>query len=404
MIMKNNSLLRASASVVLLALFSIAGRARAADVTVGCPGGSGGTYPTINAALTAIGLTGPSTITVTGTCTEYVALTNARSLAILGSAGAKLVALQDFDAIDISLSQDITIAGLEIVGVPGSVAGGGGAGVYAYDGSEVHILSCNIHDNEGGGVVADTKTQLFLHGTTVHNNTPNDGLDVLNNSSADVFGTTIQNNGLPVTGGVGILVNDRSSLVLRQANSILNNGDYGILATVLSSVHIQSAVVGNFSTISGHGVDGIAVARDSSLQINGASPQVVTANGSSCPLDPTCGGVYALRNSVVNLGNASITGNHGSGVNVDQGSNLVLNSATLSNNSGDGVHVEEIAIGNINLGNTITGNGGASVFCDSRSLVLGDLSAFSKVKCAQSQGGGKPEHGEHERAGRVWNN
>jgi hypothetical protein len=201
----------------VLTLFLLAGGVHAADVTVSCPGGSGGTYPSINAALAAIGQTGPSSITVTGTCNEYVALTNARSIAILGGAGgAKIVGLQDSDVIDITLSQDMTLADLEIVGTPGSVAGGGGVGVYVYDASEVHIVRCNIHDNEGGGVVADTGALLFLNQTTIHNNTPNDGLDVLNNSSADIVGSTFQNNGLAVAGGVGIFVNDRSNAVLRQ--------------------------------------------------------------------------------------------------------------------------------------------------------------------------------------------
>lgn len=404
--MRNNCALRASASLMLLTLFLLARGVHAADVTVSCPGGSGGTYPSINAALAAIGQTGPSSITVTGTCTEYVALTNARSLSILGGAGgAKILGLQDFDVIDITLSQDITLADLEIVGTPGSVAGRGGVGVYAYDASEVHIVRCNIHDNEGGGVVADTGVLLFLNHTTIHNNTPNDGLDVLNNSSADIVGSTFQNNGFPVTGGVGIFVSDRSNVVLRQTNLIQNNGDFGVLAVTLSNVHFQSGVAGRFTTISGHGVNGIAVQRSSALQLNGVSPQVITGNGSSCPLDPTCGGVYALQNSSVKTGNASISGNQGSGINVDQGSNLALNSASVSNNSGDGVHVEEIAIGNIFSGNTIIGNGGASVFCDERSLVVGNLSGFSKVKCEQGEEKrGKSEHGERDKKSKERDN
>jgi hypothetical protein len=105
------------------------------------------------------------------------------------------------------------------------------------------------------------------------------------------------------------------------------------------------------------------------------------------------------------MGNASISGNQGSGINMDQGANLSLNNATVSNNSGDGVHVEEIAIGNIGVGNTITGNGGAAVFCDARSLVVGDLSGFSKVKCEQGEEKrGKPGHGERDRKSKERDN
>jgi hypothetical protein len=64
------------------------------------------------------------------------------------------------------------------------------------------------------------------------------------------------------------------------------------------------------------------------------------------------------------------------------------------------VHVEEMAIGNIVSGNTITGNGGASVFCDARSLVVGNLSGFSKVKCEQGAGSGNSPHAERDRKGK----
>jgi hypothetical protein len=396
--MTKNLVFRASASGTLLTLFLLSGIAHAADVTVGCPGGGGGAYPSINAALAAIGQTGPSTISVTGTCNENVTLNNARSLTIFaGPGGAKIVGPQDSDTFDIFLSQDITLQDLEIVGTPGTTVATAGGGVFISDASEVHLVRCNIHDNQGGGVFADTGSLLFLNHTSIQNNAPGDGLDVTNNSSADVVGSTIQNNGFPVTGGVGVFVINRSSIVFRQTNFILNNGDIGVFAQTLSNIGFQSAVAGRFTTVSGHGQDGIAVSRDSTLGLNGVNAQVVTGNGSSCPLDPTCGGIYAVRNSTVSTGNAIISGNQGSGINVDQGSNLLLNNATVSNNSGDGVHVEEIAIGNIGVGNAITGNGGASVFCDERSLVVGDLTGISKVNCDRNDPPGKSRHGADDK-------
>jgi Right handed beta helix region len=392
------NILRATALALLPTLFLLPGVGRAANVTVGCPGGSGGTYPSINAALAAIGQIGPSTITVTGTCDENVTLVNARSLTIMaGTGGAKVVGPKDSDVFDIFLSQDIRLQGLEIIGVPPTNPNTAGGGVFVTDTSEVHLVACNVHDNQGGGVFSDTGSLVFINHTQIHNNTPGDGLDVLDNSSADVVASAIENNGLAVTGGVGVFVSNGSSVVIRQRNFIQNNGDIGILAQTLSNVRFQSGVAGRFSTVSGHGVDGIFVTRDSTLQLNGVNTQVVTGNGSACPLDPTCGGIYAVRNSTVSMGNASISGNQGSGINVDQGSNLLLNNATISNNSGDGVHVEEIAIGNIGVNNTISGNGGASVFCDARSLVVGNLSGFSKVNCSQTALATKPAIAVQER-------
>ena len=144
---------------------------------------------------------------MTGTCNENVTLNNARSLTIFaGPGGAKIVGPQDSDTFDIFLSQDIALQDLEIVGTPGTTVATAGGGVFISDASEVHIVRCNVHDNQGGGVFADTGSLLFLNHTTIQNNTPGDGLDVTNNSSADVVGSTIQNNGLAVTGGIGVFL------------------------------------------------------------------------------------------------------------------------------------------------------------------------------------------------------
>lgn len=384
--MTKNLVFRASASGILLILFLLPTIAHAANVTVGCPGGSGGAYPTINAALAAIGPTGPSTISVTGTCNENVTLNNVRSLTIFaGPGGARIVGPQDSDAFDIFLSQDIVLQNLEIVGTPGTTVNTAGGGVFISDASEVHLLSCNIHDNQGGGVFADTGSLLFLNHTTIQNNSPGDALDVTNNSSADVVGSTFQNNGF------GIFVSNRSSVVLRRHNSILNNGDVGIEAADLSNVHIQTADPSLFTTIQGHNADGIVAARQSVVVVTGA-PHLIQNNGSVCPTDPTCGGIVALRNSTVRLFSANITANHGSGVSVQQGVDLAMNNATVSGNSGDGVHLQSISILDFGTGNVITGNHGASLFCDERSLVIGDLSGLSKVRCDHEDSSEKSQH------------
>jgi hypothetical protein len=69
---------------------------------------------------------------------------------------------------------------------------------------------------------------------------------------------------------------------------------------------------------------------------------------------------------------------------VEQGVDLVLTGAVVSHNTGDGVHVRRISIGDFTIGgNTVTGNGGASVSCDTTSLLVGDVSAISNITCKQ---------------------
>jgi hypothetical protein len=331
---------------ILLTFFLLPAAAHAANVTVGCPGGSG-TYPSIGAALTAIGQTGPSVITVTGTCKENVSLNNARSLTfIAGAGGAKIVEPQDSDAFDVVRSQDITLQNLEIVGTPGSMPGFGGGGVSITEASDLHILGCNIHDNEAGGVSANTGSLLFLRNTTIHNNTPFDGLDVAGNSTADVFGSTIQNNGSPgVNGGVGVFVTRDSVVRFRRTNLIQNNADVGIVVRLLSTVVFEFTDI-NGTTVQGHNINGILVQEGGHLQVNSPGT-VIQGNGVACPLDTACGGIFAAENSTLEVSSGTISGNQGAGISVQQGTNVHLNGATVSNNSGDGVHIQWISIGGL---------------------------------------------------------
>ncbi len=382
-------------------LFTLALPARAADVTVGCPGGSGGTYPSIGAALAALPSNGPNSITVTGTCNENVSISDMRSLVIIaGAGGAKIVQPQDSNTFDIVRSQNVTLRNLEIVGVPGSTVDSAGAGVFITEASDVRIIECDIHGNEASGVAETNNSVLFLRNTNIHNNTPGDGLDVSVSSTADVRGTTIQNNGCTGLaacfnfngGGVGVFVTRNSAVSLRRNTVIQNNGDIGIWARLLSTVGLDFGPPNTVTTVQGHNIVGLYIQEGAHLQVNGAA--LIQGNGGGCPPETpiACGGIFATENATLEFpGFGTISGNHGAGISVEQGANLHLGGGvTVSNNTGDGVHIRRISIGDFtaipgsgNPNNTITGNGGASIFCDERSLAIGNLRAFSNVRCGE---------------------
>ena len=396
--MRRLHVLKASVFAALLTLLLLPASAHATPCTAVIGVFS---YPSINDALAAlagfnaIGQTGPGIITVTGTCQESVQINNARNVTIVGLNGANVLEPNDNNAFDISQSQGITLQNLDI-----SSTGPDAEGVLITESSDVQIHFCNIHNNQSAGVDVETGSVLILRDTTIQNNTPNDGIDLFDNSTADMARTTIQNNGSPgANGGVGVFVTGSSSILFRQTNFVLNNADIGILATDLSHVRFQSGFLGRFTTVQGHNTNGVKMGKESQLQINGASPQVIQGNGVACPLDPTCGGISIDANSTVHVINGTISGNHGSGISAQQGSNVRLGGATVSNNTGDGVHLQWLSIGDFipGSGTTITGNGGASVSCDRTSLAIGDLSAFSKVSCGEmgpENGRGHREEGE----------
>lgn len=363
--------------------------AQSSNVVVSCPGQS------LSAAVAALP-PGPNTVTVTGTCVnENVVIHNMRSLSIIaGAAGAKIVQAQDSDTFDISLSQDIHLQGLEIAGVPGSTLGSGGTGVSISEASDVHIDGCNIHDSEGDGIFESGGSQLFLSNSNIHNNPLfGSGMEVFG-SNANVSGTTIQNNGSPgaVTGhGIGIEIARGSVVVFSQMNLIQNNGDIGITAGLLSTVAFAGGS-GTGTTVQGHNIVGINISEGAHLQDNG--PLLVQGNGVACPpgVPIPCGGIAGTKNSTLEMSAGTISGNHGAGIVLEQGANLDLTAqfggVTVSNNTGDGVQIRLNSIGDFRpLGsstNTITGNGGASISCDNRSLAVGNLTGFTNVNCAQT--------------------
>jgi len=173
---------------------------------------------------------------------------------------------------------------------------------------------------------------------------------------------------------------------------IQNNGDIGIQVRLLSSVGLDNTPQGTLTTVQGHNIIGILIQEGSHLQFNGAA--LVQGNGFECPEESpiSCGGILASENSTVEFqGAGTISNNHGVGILVEQGTNLHLGGgATISNNSGDGVHLRKTSTGDFKTvpgsgfaNNTITGNGGASVFCEEGSFVVGSLAGLSNVKCPQ---------------------
>ena len=221
--MKNARAFRPLAFAIFLTLCLLPGIAHANNIAVSCPGQS------LNTAVSSLPPSGPNMITVTGTCSENVSISDMRSLTIVAGAGlgsAKIIQPQDNDTFDIIRSQNITLQNLEIVGVPGSTLGSGGIGVGIYEASDVQILGCDIHDNEGDGINVNGRSLLFVNSTNIHSNAPNSGLDVAD-SDVTVRTTTIQNNGCvhgsPACGsfgGIGVFA-ARNAVVSLRNNTLI---------------------------------------------------------------------------------------------------------------------------------------------------------------------------------------
>jgi parallel beta-helix repeat protein len=350
-----------------LLFLALAGSAQAANVTVNCPASI---QAAVNAAAPG------DVITVIGTCTESVTISDHAHLTIqattLGS--ATIIPLPGGDGFDVQRSRDINFTNLIVDG-----GGSSSAGIAVFDESQAVVTNCTVQDNSDVGVAVDSNSQVVIkNNSTIQGTVNGDGVDVSGVSSASIQNSTIRNNA-----GEGVSVLDRSSVGFSGTNDIANNGDTGVFLQDLSRVTFGGNGTTVFTTIEGNAAAGILVAAQALVRIGGGTK--IRNNGSACPTDPTCGGIFAFRNSTVRVTRADISNNLAAGLVAQQGVDVGLSNTTVTNNAGDGVRFQRISIGDFITNNTFSGNGGAAIFCDDSSLVTGDVSAVPKkdLSCKQ---------------------
>jgi len=396
---------------VLLATSS----ASAADLTVICPSGGPGAYPSITAALNAItNNAGPNSIRVSGTCTENIVIRNQNDLIIRAAPGSMPVITNAANPPQITVS----LFGSRLVAFFGLNIQGGNPGLFVTQGSDLQMFNSVIEKNVGTGAVVLIKSDLNLVSCTIRNN-GSDGLGV-GDSSVVVVMSPIQilnNNGngavafsngyikFQSTGGhiiegnaTGIAADTEGHVLLQSdlPTVIRNNRDNGLAFTRGSTgridgqntienngavgVRVESSVVTFIggSTITGHGLTGVDVSRGGELIFDG--PHQITGNG-----NPTNGaGILVERSSLSLLNGATVSGNIGIGILGDAHSGVVLGpTASVTNNSSTGIRLRHQSLVGLTAPVTIQGNGGVNIACDSTSLAYGQLAGITGVQCQE---------------------
>jgi Right handed beta helix region len=411
------------AVLVLLAT----GSAVAADLTVICPNGGTGAYPSITAALNAItNNAGPNSINVSGTCTENIFILNQSNLNIFAASGAKPVITNAASPAQIT----IQLFGSRVVNMSGLDIQGGDPGVLVNDGSDLTITNSVIENNVGGGIGAQSRSSVDLESSIIRNNggvgleigdlseatlstAPNQATQILNNGGAGIAvdpagylqfnfgGHVIEGNAGPALTADGgrvvifsasptIFRNNGGGLEFRTGsaaeffglNTIQNNGPVGITveASTVKFHTVFSNGVQTVSSISGHTSAGVSVSRGGELTFIGAHR--VTGNG-SLPAANT-GGILVERSSLSLLNGATVSNNTGNGILGDANSAIVLGpTASITHNTGPGVRLRHKSLVGLTAPVTIQGNGNSNIACDSTSLAYGQLGGITGVQCEQ---------------------
>lgn len=316
---------------------------------------SGGT---INAALNGLDLEGPNSITVTGTCHENVAIIDRERLTIQAPGGqtATIASADPTDTvIFVFRSRSIFLRRLVLMG--------GSAGLFIAV-SEVQMNGSTIQNNSDVGVFVNARSSLQFSSNAVGNN--GDGIFVNQTSRAVINGGTVENNA-----GSGIQLSNRAFADII-GETIQNNGGFGVRAFHTSTFQlIGSTVVGNGST-------GVRVHETSHGEIEGST---IRNNGAADPSSPV-GVVLSEAGEAFLDGGNDISNNTGPGVLVmTHGTLSSLGGNTINNNTAEGVNLRRQSVGQFFAADTISGNGGPNLACDTTSLAAGNLTGLTNFRC-----------------------
>jgi hypothetical protein len=418
------------AATLVMFLFSSPAWAAFVNVQVVCPGGAPGAYPSISAALAAMDPNDANTITVTGTCSDNIFVANFERLLIQSAPGqTATIAAANPSGIVLHTFQSTGVV------LSGLVFQGGATGVLLNQGSNVTMFGCTMQQNSGDGLHIQMNSILVMVNSTIQDNqgsglsaaggsevtfdanppqririlrNGNDGidldgsnlqvnsgvLDLENNAGAAIFQSGgrmrifdggVEGGNLFQGNGEGIDVFWGGSAQFFGRNVIRNNGDVGVQVLGSSVAFNGNGTLPDGSVratvIQGHATVGVNVVRLGQLTM--AGPHQIQNNGTATA-DPTLrGGIRVSRASLTLQNGVQITGNVGPGIRADFSTGALVSNITVSNNSEEGVRVGRQSTSEFIPPFTIAGNAGASVSCDTTSLVFGDLTGVTNLDCSR---------------------
>ena len=366
----NRLLFWISISLVVLGSLAAAQQPASTPITVDCSKGQ-----SLNRTLSLLDKQTPYTVSVNGTCTEWVQVVGFHNLLLKGLPGATLVQPSTgggtlFNAtLYIQSSQSVQVEGFSLLGNTGvdisighgssdirlrslDIQGGNG-GILIFENSQVSIAYVHVKDAGYASLsIYDSSDVHVEH--CLFENTASDGWHVGISAGAahvTMYGTTIRNMQQGISGG---------------ANSIVDITYYNTYYAFNGNtdVVIDSSAGYTFSAVNMIG---------GSLNLYGAK---LVINKSGQTWGGTTAGISLDEgaNMLAITGNLSITNSLGQGIVAMNNSHATLFNATISHGS----HAGLVAINNSSIDlstnstppSTISGNA-VDLFCDSDSKITG---------------------------------
>lgn len=329
----------------------------------------------------------PATVTLKGTCTEYVLVQGFNNLT-LAAQGATLQQPNTPPPssppflLSIKDSRNVTVTGLAVRSLPSvftSIGIGGGS-------SQVRLQS--VTTDGSGGILAYELSQAWLVKATVNITSGYAGIWVLDKSDVHIVDGLIErpansnyNAGLFVGSGhatmQGMTIRD-----MQQGIAVNSSGSVDVDNFDPTAAGIDISI----DNPSGTNFNGAVVSGGSSLNVSSAALRINNA-GQSYGGDT--GGVFVTNGSTLTAGasagpNLVITNSQGQGVIVSNDSHAQLLGSGITGGAHGGLVVMNLSTASVdfnfegNPSTTITANG-TDVFCDSKSRITGGANIANAV-------------------------
>jgi hypothetical protein len=353
------------------------------SITVDCSSGQ-----SLNGTLSKLNKQTPTTVSVNGTCTEYVQVIGFENLTLKGLSGATL--LQPATGagsllnslLFIESSRSVTVDGFSIQAdtatVPAVGIGhgssdirlrnlnvqGGTEGIIVFENSQVSIAYVTALDPGYATLGIYDLSDVHLERSTFNNSTGalwHVGLDV-GSSHVTMYGTTISNM------QVGINAYHGSVIDVQTYNTYYAAGGS-------SDVVIDSPARTNYN--------GVSIDTGGSLNVASAR-LVINKPGQS--FGGTTGGVRISDGAAMtaNTGSLVITGSNGQGVTALNNSHATVTGATVTGGSHGGLVVANLSSIDVSVGTlTLVSGNSVDLFCDPGSTITGsaNLSGVPTAQC-----------------------
>ena len=366
----------------LTALFFAASFAAAGQqpIIVDCDAGQ-----SLNNTISHSNKTGPTTILVKGTCTEYVHIDGFEKLTVNGMEGATVEQPSTdpkgglgFNVFEINASRSITVSGLVVqarstalgsIGIRGGSVDvrirnsvtDGSSGIMVYEASQASLARVTAKSSAGfAAIFVADRSDVHLEESALIRTVDTGwsaGLFVFG-GHVTMHGTVIRNMpvGIDVTNG-SVDMNNFNSYYpsVWPADVVISNS----VGTSNTGVALQDTAALNLG--------------DVKLRITNAGPSWSAA-------------IQVSNGSTMEAGaNLVVSGSQGQGVLVANNSHVRLAGSSITANAHGGLVVANLSTATVDVSNPLTeisGNG-TDLFCDSRSQIAGalNISNASIVNC-----------------------